>query len=605
MNVNAKQRGSIGRDVGRKLPALVTTILLICSLALAAPAGADNNQCEPSGANGAITLPRKLATAKRPHEDKYTTADVDPLRSVDIGTLGLRTPGTLTVGTQSESPPTSCINATGHYTGFDNELLRAIASKLGLHIVFVGTDFSGLLSQVASRRFDVGSASITATDARRRTVGFTNGYDFGYHSLVVPSGSSIDGFDDLTKGQRIGVVQGTIEDAYVVDTLDLQPVKFPDYTTLYASLKTRQIDAWVAPALEAVNSVRPGDNAAIVSHRFSLGSYEAYAVTKDNRPLISALNSGLDAVIDDGTWSQLYTDWVPRPLPPDWTPGSKAALTPHLPDFAVIAESHHRAVDEQAPPKSTLDQLRDSFFDWELYKQAIPQLLKTGLPNTLLLTVSSSVIGLAVGIALAVASISRTRWLRWPARVYTDIFRGLPEVVILLLIGLGVGPIVGGLTNNNPYPLGIAALGLTAAAYVGEIFRSGIQSIDSGQLDAGRALGLSYRTSMRLVVIPQGIRRVLPALVNQFIALLKASALVYFLGLIAGQRELFQIGRDLNAQSGSLSPLLAAGVCYLILTIPLTHLVNFADNRLRQGRSAAEPENPLGRIASTTNQEIT
>jgi polar amino acid transport system substrate-binding protein len=163
---------------------------------------------------------------------------------------------------------------------------------------------------------------------------------------------------------------------------------------------------------------------------------------------------------------------------------------------------------------------------------------------------------------------------------------------------------VGGLTNNNPYPLGIAALGLTAAAYVGEIIRSGIQSVESGQLDAGRALGLSYRASMRLVVIPQGLRRVLPALVNQFTALLKASALVYFLGLIAGQRELFQVGRDLNAQSGSLSPLVAAGVFYLILTIPLTHLVNFVDDRLRRGKSATETENPLAPIASTTSQEI-
>jgi len=191
------------------------------------------------------------------------------------------------------------------------------------------------------------------------------------------------------------------------------------------------------------------------------------------------------------------------------------------------------------------------------------------------------------------------RWLRWPARVYTDIFRGLPEVVIILLIGLGIGPIVGGLTNNNPYPLGIAALGLTAAAYVGEIFRSGIQSVEPGQLDASRALGLSYNTAMRMVVIPQGIRRVLPALVNQFIALLKASALVYFLGLIAGQRELFQVGRDLNAQTGSLSPLVAAGVFYLILTIPLTHLVNLVDNRLRHGRAAAgEPEDPLALASS-------
>jgi polar amino acid transport system substrate-binding protein len=588
-----------------KLAALVATILLTCSLVPAAPAGADTNLCKPSGKDGAIALPRKLATANRPQDDKYTTADVEPLSSVNVDALGLRTPRTLTIGTQPGGPPTSCLNSAGRYTGYDNELLRAIAAKLGLHVVFVGTEFSSLLAQVAARRYDVASSSIMATEARRRTVGFTNGYDFGYLSLIVPSGSPIDGFDELAPGQRIGVVQGTVEEAYVVDTLHLEPVKFPDFITVYASVKTHQIDAWVAPAMEASNVMRPGDTAAIAAYTFGLGNYVAYAVAKDNQPLIAALNAGLDAVIADGTWSQLYTDWVPRPLPRGWKPGSKSALTPHLPDFAAIAENNHRTIDEAPRPKSILAQLRDSFFDWDMYKQAIPAMVATGLPNTLILTISSGLIGLAVGIALAVAGISRARWLRWPARVYTDIFRGLPEVVIILLIGLGIGPLAGGLTNNNPYPLGIAALGLTAAAYIGEIFRSGIQSVDAGQLEASRALGLSYRTSMRLVVIPQGIRRVLPALVNQFIALLKASALVYFLGLIAGQRELFQVGRDLNAQTGSLSPLVAAGMFYLILTIPLTHLVNFVDNRLRQGRPAAEPEDPLDRIASTTGQEMT
>jgi polar amino acid transport system substrate-binding protein len=385
----------------------------------------------------------------------------------------------------------------------------------------------------------------------------------------------------------------------------VQPVKFPDFTTLYTCVKNHQVDAWVAPAMEASKVMRPGDPATVSAYTFGVGSFVAFPVAKDNQPLINALNAGLDAVIADGTWSQLYTDWVPRPLPQGWKPGSKSAPTPHLPDFAAIAEHNHRSVNEVSPPKSILAQLRESFLDWDLYKQAIPAMVTTGLPNTLILTVSSSVIGLVVGMALAVAGVSRTRWLRWPARVYTDIFRGLPEVVIILLIGLGIGPIVGGLTNNNPYPLGIAALGLTAAAYVGEIFRSGIQSVEPGQLDASRALGLSYHTAMRMVVIPQGIRRVLPALVNQFIALLKASALVYFLGLIAGQRELFQVGRDLNAQTGSLSPLVAAGMFYLILTIPLTHLVNFVDNRLRHGRSAAEPEDPLDRITSMTGQEMT
>jgi polar amino acid transport system substrate-binding protein len=577
------------------------TTLLICSMSLAPPAAANVDQCAPPGIESASALPTNLASAAQgPGEDRYTTPTVAPLSAVDVNALGLSQPGTLTVGTLSDAPPSICINSAGQFTGFDNELLRAIASKLGLQINFVGTEFSGLLAQVASRRFDVGSSSITTTEARRRTVGFTNGYDFGYFSLVVPSGSAITGFDKLAAGQRIGVVQGTVQESYVIDTLRLEPVKFPDYNTVYASLKTRQIDAWVAPSQQASGTVQAGDPAEIIENTFSLDNFVAWAVANDNQPLIDALNSGLDAIIADGTWSRLYTEWVPRALPPGWKPGSKAAPAPHLPDFNAIAAENRAAPSDASAPKSTLSQLAASFLDWDLYKQAIPDLFKTGLPNTLILTVSASVIGLALGMALAVAGISRARWLRWPARVYTDIFRGLPEVVIILLIGLGVGPVVGGLTGNNPFPLGIAALGLMAAAYVGEIFRSGIQSVEPGQMEASRALGFSYAASMQLVVVPQGVRRVLPALMNQFISLLKASSLVYFLGLVANQRELFQVGRDLNAQTGNLSPLVAAGLFYLALTVPLTHLVNFIDTRLRRGRKPDE-EDPL---TLSTSQEM-
>jgi polar amino acid transport system substrate-binding protein len=577
----------------------------VFGMGLALPAAADVDQCAPPGIQSASALPTNLAAAaKGPGEDKYTTPTVAPLGAVDVAALRLSTPGVLTVGTLSDAPPSICINSQGQFTGFDNELLRAIADKLGLQVNFVGTEFSGLLAQTASGRFDVGSSSITTTDARRRTVGFTNGYDFGYFSLVVPTGSPITGFEKLSAGQRIGVVQGTVQEAYVVDTLGLDPVKFPDYNTVYASLKSRQIDAWVAPSQQAQGTVQAGDPTQIVENTFSLDNFVAYAVAKENKPLIDALNSGLDAVIADGTWSKLYTDWVPRALPPGWKPGSKAAPLPQLPDFAAIAASRAPADVAASAPKSTLSQLKDSFLDWDLYKQAIPDLLTTGLPNTLILTVSASIIGLILGMALAIAGISRSRWLRWPARVYTDVFRGLPEVVIILLIGLGVGPVVGSLTNNNPYPLGIAALGLMAGAYIGEIFRSGIQSVEAGQMEASRALGFSYSASMQLVVVPQGVRRVLPALVNQFISLLKASSLVYFLGLIASQRELFQVGRDLNAQTGNLSPLVAAGLFYLVLTIPLTHLVNFIDNRLRRGRLVTDSDDPASPASPSSTQEM-
>jgi polar amino acid transport system substrate-binding protein len=600
----------VGRRVkrGEKLLGLTATILMVCGLALAAPAApalADMNQCAPPGLDSASVLPKDLTEHHGVGEDNHTTATVEPLSAVNIGALGLATPGVLTVGTLSDAPPNICVNSAGEFTGFDNQLLHAIADKLGLQLRFYATDFSGLLAQVAARRFDVGSAAIKATEARRRTVAFTNGYDFAYYSLVVPVGSAITKFRDLAAGERIGVVQGTVAESYVVDVLHLQPVKYPGYATLYASLKTRQLDAWVAPGTLASTIVGPGDPAMLVANAFSAGDFVAYAVALDNKPLVDALNSGLDAVIADGTWAKLYCQWVPRTLPPGWKPGSKAVRAPNLPDFAAMVADQHRAPVSPAAPKSALAQLRDSFFDWDMYRRSIPILLTTGLPNTLILTNSALVIGLALGMVLAMAGMSHSRLLRWPARVYTDIFRGLPEAVIILIIGLGVGPLVSGLTDNDPYPLGIAALGLMAAAYIGEILRSGIQSIDPGQLEASRALGFSYTAAMRLVVVPQGIRRVLPALVNQAIALLKGSALVYFLGLVAQQRELFQVGRDLNAQSGNLSPLVAAGLFYLMLTVPLTHLVNYIDNRLRRGRAAGKPEKQADTVASTFGQGIT
>jgi polar amino acid transport system permease protein len=232
-----------------------------------------------------------------------------------------------------------------------------------------------------------------------------------------------------------------------------------------------------------------------------------------------------------------------------------------------------------------LQQLLKTFFDWDAMAEVLPNLFAVGLPNTLILAISSGILGCILGMILALMGISRNPVPRWIARIYTDIFRGLPAIVTILLIGIGLGPTVRALTGStNPFPLGIFALTLMAAAYIGEIFRSGIQSVEKGQLEASRALGFSYGSSMQLVVVPQGIRRVLPALVNQFIALIKDSSLIYLLGLLSSQREIFRIGNDAASNTGNLSPLVAAGLLYLLLTIPLTHLVNFIDNRLRSGR---------------------
>ncbi|RDJ05644.1 amino acid ABC transporter permease/ATP-binding protein [Rhizobium grahamii] len=231
-----------------------------------------------------------------------------------------------------------------------------------------------------------------------------------------------------------------------------------------------------------------------------------------------------------------------------------------------------------------LENLRRSFLDFDAMAEVLPSMITVGLKNTLILAAASTVLGVVIGMVLAVMGISQSRWLRLPARIYTDVFRGLPAIVTILIIGQGFARIGRELFGPSPFPLGIIALSLIAGAYIGEIFRAGIQSVERGQMEACRALSMSYGQGMRLIVIPQGVRRVLPALVNQFIGNVKDSSLVYFLGLLASEREIFRVGQDQAVVTGNLSPLLLAGIFYLVITVPLTHLVNYIDQRLRTGR---------------------
>lgn len=245
---------------------------------------------------------------------------------------------------------------------------------------------------------------------------------------------------------------------------------------------------------------------------------------------------------------------------------------------------------------SWLGPLLKNFFDWRLMVQSLPELIGYGLRNTLVLSAASSLIGVVLGMVLATMSVSRNPIVRAPARIYVDIFRGLPSVVTILILGEGFSQIGLKLFGPNPYPLAIFALSLISAAYIGEIFRSGIQSVEKGQGEASRALGMTHGMAMRLIIVPQGVRRVLPALVNQFIGVIKDSSLVYFLGLVSAQRELFRVGQDAATNTGNLSPLVAAGIFYLVLTIPLTRLVNWIDHRMRVGRRPTQVVSGLDEV---------
>lgn len=243
----------------------------------------------------------------------------------------------------------------------------------------------------------------------------------------------------------------------------------------------------------------------------------------------------------------------------------------------------------------------DSFFNWERISAILPDLIRIGLPNTLILAVGAMVLGSFIGILVALASISKRKLLRIPARIYVDLLRGLPVILTIFLLGQGL-PLLGiRIFGGSSYPYGVLTLALIAGAYIAEIFRSGIEALPAGQLEAARALGMSHGKAMRLIVIPQGVRNVLPALTNQFIATIKDSSLVYLLGFTIAERELYRIGQDAAQQTGNLSPLVAAGIMYLIVTIPLTYVVNYMDKRFKTGR---RPEAVMTGEADAANLEL-
>ncbi|WP_370325220.1 amino acid ABC transporter permease [Euzebya sp.] len=233
-------------------------------------------------------------------------------------------------------------------------------------------------------------------------------------------------------------------------------------------------------------------------------------------------------------------------------------------------------------------------FNPEFFTEAFPTLLAEGLRITLIVWVVAVVLGQVLGVVLALMSISRRFLIRALASVYIDIFRGLPAIITIVLVGFAL-PLAGLRPfGRNQIWYAAFALGLVATAYIGEIVRAGIQSIEGGQMEAARSLGMPHQLAMRLIVIPQGIRRVVPPLTNEYIALLKDTSLIFIIGLPASSgsffqgRDLFRVGQNLAQQYGNYSPVVLAGIFYLVLTIPLTRLTNYLDRRLREGRSAEE-----------------
>lgn len=216
--------------------------------------------------------------------------------------------------------------------------------------------------------------------------------------------------------------------------------------------------------------------------------------------------------------------------------------------------------------------LAQNFAKVDVAAQALPDLFTIALRNTIIYTVGGFVLSAVFGLLLALMRLSTVRPYRWISSIYIEIFRGLPALLIFLLITFLPLALPGFVVPFGTYGQGILGLGLVGAAYQAEIFRAGLQAVPRGQVEAARSLGMSATRSQITVVIPQAIRIVIPPTTNQFVALLKDSSLVLFLGVSGEYVELAKFGNDLASQYANATPIMVAGITYLIVTIPLGYL---------------------------------
>jgi len=230
--------------------------------------------------------------------------------------------------------------------------------------------------------------------------------------------------------------------------------------------------------------------------------------------------------------------------------------------------------------------LRDTFFDWAYGVEILPKVL-LGFTTNITLTVIAGSSVAVIGLLIALIRTSRTPALtpfRFLAMVYVDVFRGIPMILVILLIGFGVPALQLRGVTNNVLILGTIAVIITYSAYVAEVLRSGILTVHPSQRAAARSLGLSHFQTLRFVVLPQAIKRVTPPLLNDLVALIKDTGLISILGVTDAVRA----AQIQTAKTFNYTPYVMAALVFLAITIPLTRATD------RMLRKSLERQNAQG-----------
>lgn len=213
------------------------------------------------------------------------------------------------------------------------------------------------------------------------------------------------------------------------------------------------------------------------------------------------------------------------------------------------------------------------FFNKDIASSMLPDVLIGAAKNTVIYTALAFALGLILALVLALMKLSSIGPYRWFATAYIELFRGLPALITIILVGFGFGIAFGWSIPGGTLGKGTIGLGIVAGAYMAETIRAGIQAVPRGQMEAARSLGMSPGTAMAYIILPQAFRIIIPPLTNEMVLLIKDTSLLFVLGTVPAGRELTKFARDFMTNTRNATPLTVVAIVYLLITLPLTYLV--------------------------------
>ena len=396
---------------------------------------------------------------------------------------------TYTVATDTTFAPFEFQNASGDFVGIDMDLIRAIAEDQGFNVDIKPLGFDAALQAVQANQVDGVIAGMSITDERRKVFDFSEPYfESGIQMAVLEDNEDIKSYEDL-RGKRVSVKNGTQGSDFansIKDQYGFEVVSFADSSTMFDEVKTGNSVAVFEDYPVLLYGIAQGNGFKTVTPKEDPTGY-GFAVNKGrNAELLQKFNAGLENLKAQGRYDEI--------------------LQTYLGEDAATGD--------------------DSFFG--LIKSTSPMLL-AGLKMTIILTVVSIFFALILGVIFGLARVSRSIWLRAIGTTFVDIFRGTPLLVQAFFIYFGIPATFG--FQMSAVTAGIITLSLNAGAYMTEIVRGGILSVDKGQMEAARSLGIGYLPTMRKVILPQAVRTMIPSYINQFVITLKDTSILSVLGI--------------------------------------------------------------------------